>query len=107
MAIPQYLAPEVAATEFDSNAKYGYKSDMYSTGIMMYELLMGDPASEGCPFDYDGLQSEDGWKWLASRNPVVTREDVSPTFKRLLASLLHRDPHERPSPIVLIEDTVS
>ncbi|KAK4519526.1 uncharacterized protein ATC70_009762 [Mucor velutinosus] len=101
---PLYLAPEVAATEFDSYAKYGYKSDMYSAGIMMYELAVGDPLSEGCPFDYEGLHSQQGWKWLASREPVITK-DVSSQYKELLTLLLHRDPNERPSPIFLLENT--
>ncbi|GAN10830.1 conserved hypothetical protein [Mucor ambiguus] len=98
---PLYLAPEVAATEFDSNAKYGYKSDMYSAGIMMYEFLMGDPVSEGCPFDYEGLQSEQGWRWLATRVPTI-KDTASSQYKALLALLLHRDPNQRPSPFVLL-----
>ncbi|KAL9541109.1 hypothetical protein PS6_010457 [Mucor atramentarius] len=102
---PFYLAPEVAATEYDNTACYGVKSDMYSTGILMYELLMGDPASEDCPFDSEGLSSEEGWKWQASRNPVITRKDVTRQYKELLAWLLDRDPESRPSPSVLLNDS--
>ncbi|KAL9559859.1 hypothetical protein MBANPS3_000239 [Mucor bainieri] len=108
LGTPFYMAPEVSACKFDDNARYGPKSDLYSTGVMMYELRMGDPLLvDGYPFEddphYEKITTEEGCKYLASRVPVI-KHAASERYIELLTFLLHPNPNERPSPYQLLED---
>ncbi|XP_063630470.1 ribosomal protein S6 kinase alpha-4-like isoform X2 [Cydia splendana] len=94
-----YAAPEVVARA-RSGAAPGYSAscDMWSLGVIFYCMLCGkapfQPASKKEPITSymdrirQGSFSMDGSIW----------EAVSSDSKRLVASLLTRDPHRRPSP---------
>lgn len=83
---PYYMAPEVM-----KKIPYGEKADVWSLGVILYELL-----TFRRPFEGDHV------KEIA--NKVVTEEPdleiiqtISPNCRILLGKMLHKNPGERPS----------
>lgn len=83
---PQYMSPEQAAgDEVDG------RSDIYSLGIVLYQMLSGAP-----PFD-----GESSAKIIAQQLTVTPpdirtlRPDVSPELARMLGRMLDKDPARR------------
>jgi len=82
------LSPEVI-----QGAGSNEKSDLWSAGVLIHEMLSGAPAFEGEDVPalvFDILNSEPGWG-------LEQREDVPGDAKRLVHLLLRKDPEERPS----------
>ncbi|CAI5475339.1 unnamed protein product [Closterium sp. Yama58-4] len=84
---PFYMAPEVLLGE------YALEADVWSLGVILYILLCGAPPFWG-PTDKDvfvevlkGVVDFSGAEWVG----------VSEEAKRLVLSLLHRDPQRRPT----------
>jgi hypothetical protein len=83
---PQYMSPEQAA----GDAVDG-RSDIYSLGIVLYQMLSGGP-----PFDGDSSA-----KIIAQQLTAVPRDirelrsDVTPELGAVLARMLAKDPGER------------
>lgn len=88
MATPAYAAPELIRGEI---GKFGVKSDMYSFGVMLYELLAGKPPFEG---DSDQVLV----KHLDEIPPGIglVRPDISSDWNSFIAELLAKDPEDRP-----------
>lgn len=90
---PQYMAPEAISNEVQPGE--GHLVDLYALGIVAYEMLTGD-----VPFNSEEIM--DVWeKHLTVEVPDVRkrRPDAPPKLAALLASLLQKDPHERPQSI--------
>lgn len=85
---PAYMSPEQARGELSIDGR----SDLYSLGCLLYELLSGVPPFKGA-----------GWSLLAQHisqrpEPVSTlRPAVPDDLDRLILDLLHKDPDRRPS----------
>lgn len=82
---PYYMSPEIC-----ENKSYSYKTDIWSLGVILYELCALKP-----PFDANSLPS------LALK---ITKGDYPslPSFysrelKQLISSLLHQEPEKRPN----------
>ncbi len=89
MATPMYAAPEV----IDGNvAKIGVKSDIYSFGVMCYELFAGAP-----PFD--GETTDAILEQHLNQTPMMLA-DVKKSFDILLSDyidrMMNKDPMLRP-----------
>jgi len=82
----QWMAPEVLA-----NMKYNEKADIYSFGIICWELL-----SRECP--YDGMSAIQCALAVLNRDK---RPDIPkwcpPPFQALIRSCIKKDPNERPT----------
>jgi len=86
---PQYMSPEQVAS-----SKVDGRSDLYSTGIMLYEAICGRPpftASEG-----------DGPFTLMAKHvqappppPAIHRPDVDPELEDVILKSLEKDPEQR------------
>lgn len=82
-----YMAPEQASGQPATGA-----SDLYAVGVMLYELLVGRPLSQGPPT----------WLQRQRRNqhaPDVTAlaQGRDPSLCNLVEALLARSPYDRPS----------
>lgn len=88
---PHYLAPELAAGERATPA-----ADMYSTGILLYELLAGTP-----PFTGEHLMAVVRAHADQSPPPIHECPDV---LWQLVASLLAKNPDDRPTSAAGVSD---
>ena len=88
------LAAAQAAERF-RRGPYGPKSDVYSLGAMLYEMLSGRLPfipSTADPLALVAMQAEEDPPPLRLRCP-----DVSPALEGLVRSALNRNPDSRPS----------
>jgi serine/threonine protein kinase len=83
---PAYIAPEQAM-----GCDVGTASDLYSLGVIAYELLVGD-----LPF------TRKGWSVLLQHvhepvpAPRLRRPELDPTLERWVLELLEKEPRRRP-----------
>jgi hypothetical protein len=82
----QWMAPEVLG-----NQKYTEKADVFSFGIVIWEIVTGE-----CP--YDGMSQIQAALGVLNRNlrPNIPR-DCPPFFSRLMKACWSRQPELRPS----------
>jgi eukaryotic-like serine/threonine-protein kinase len=88
LGTPLYMAPEQAlGRDVDE------RTDMYSAGAMLYEMLAGRPVFEGRTTQQVLSRVLAGnWEPLGNRNPNVPRE-----LAALVESALASDPRQRPA----------
>jgi len=85
---PAYMAPEQLAGK-----EVTVKSDIYSLGLVMYEMLTGKRAYEA-PTLAELLKSrEEG----TITNPSTLVKDLDPLIERVILRCLEKDPARRPS----------
>jgi tetratricopeptide (TPR) repeat protein len=84
---PEYLSPEQARAE-----PVDARSDLYALGLLLYEMLVGEPAYSA------GTQSESIAQRLVGPPPPIRarRADVPAWLERLLDRLLRSTPAHRP-----------
>jgi serine/threonine protein kinase len=80
---PMYMAPEVIECK-----KYDGKSDLWSVGVIMYELLYGRPP-------YVAMNMADLLRLIKTKSPEFSEEFVSPFAVQFMKSLLQHDPVKR------------
>ena len=79
---PLYMAPELVKEQ-----PYDHTVDLWSLGVILYELFVGQP-----PFYTNSIYS------LINhiiKDPVQYPKEMSPVFKSFLQGLLHKDPKRR------------
>jgi len=83
---PEYLAPEQASGAAPTPA-----SDVYSLGIIMYEMLTGSlPFQASSAVDLAHLHAEEEPPLLSETIP-----EISPTLERILTKILSKEPSQR------------
>ncbi len=85
---PAYMAPEQLA-----GREVTMKSDIYSLGLVMYEILTGRRAFEANTLPELIKAREEG----TLTNPSTLVKDLDPLTERLILRCLERDPAKRPS----------
>ena len=93
---PAYLAPERLA-----NRPYDGRSDVYSLGVMLYQMLSGKvpfEATDGNPMTVAMMHMNDAPKSLSGEIP-----DVSAAVDKVVAMALEKDPGKRLLPSELVE----
>ncbi|MEC9398453.1 MAG: serine/threonine-protein kinase, partial [Myxococcota bacterium] len=83
---PAYISPEQARGDRDLTPA----SDLYSLGVMLYEMLQGE-----LPF-WGETAIDTIMKHITSPVPRITRIDLPGELKELTYQLLSKDPSERP-----------
>lgn len=83
---PTYMAPEYVES-FRSDAR----TDLYTLGVLLHELLTGDP-----PFSGRAMDVLDAHVNQEPTAPSALRADVPPWLDELVLSLLRKDPATRP-----------
>ena len=90
MATPMYAPPEVIRAEHD---KIGCKSDMYSFGVTLYELIYGT-----APFNEEDCQKVLELHLNEQHVPLSEKvAGVDKSLSTLVDHLLQKDPEKRPS----------
>jgi Nif-specific regulatory protein len=79
-----YLAPEIIRGE-----KYGHQADLYSLGVMVYEILFGKR-----PFEEEGL-AELARSHLKKEVVLPDQPSLPVRLKNLILRLLEKDPLDR------------
>lgn len=77
---PTYAAPE------RFNGQSSYASDLYSVGVMLYELLLGDRPFSGSP---------EALRQAHQTQPIPLPTSLQPAARQLLATALHKQPNQR------------
>lgn len=88
MVTPLYAAPEVIRGDF---AQTGQTSDIYSFGVMFYELAAGRPPFRG---DTDALI--EAHLRLPPPPLAEVKPDVDPELAGFIMTMLEKDPEKRP-----------
>ncbi len=81
---PAYMAPEQAA-----RGKVSVRSDIYSLGLVLYELFTGRPAFEGD-------------ERTAITNPASLVKDLHPQVEKTILHCLAEDPDDRPATAIAV-----
>ena len=87
LGTPTYMSPEQANAEEVTG-----KSDVYSLGVLAFELLVGHPPFEGTPVAIVAAHME-----KAAPRVDELRSDVSEELATLVARCLDKNPARRPS----------
>lgn len=80
---PMYMAPEVI-----QGKSYGVASDLYSLGIVLYEMLMGN-------VPYDAANIDDLVSQIHGKGPNFKGKRISKKLETLILSLLEENPQMR------------
>lgn len=88
MATPMYVSPEVVSGDREA----GVRSDIYSFGVMFYELIAGQPPFRGDTETLIHCHLETPAPQLAVANP-----DVPPELSEFTARMLAKSPDDRPA----------
>lgn len=87
MGTPQYIAPEQAL----KNQPVDYRADLYSFGVVLYELLVGKvPFSDGTPYSIINDHIYQPLPMPSTENP-----NVPPAVELVLLKSLAKDPDDR------------
>ncbi|HEY0711980.1 MAG TPA: protein kinase, partial [Polyangia bacterium] len=98
MGTPEYMAPERA-----QGFGYDHRSDIYSLGVMTYEMLTGEvPLQAATPVETLALQVDEKPDRINER----LTEPVPEKIEALVMRMLEKDPNRRPQSMAEVESSL-
>ncbi len=91
---PAYIAPEI----FENQGYFGYQSDVWSAGVVLYGMLYGT-----LPFKASNMTDLQKQVCKCCPDYKEDNESASPLALSLLKSVLEKDPTKRLTPKQIIE----
>lgn len=89
---PLYMAPEVHETEIHPDKSYDHRADIYSFGLIIYEMLKGSyPFFKETGDELKALQM----RLSGESFPAIGRTDVPEYVEKAVAKACASDPNER------------
>jgi len=98
LGTPMYMSPE----QCKSSAKVDARSDIYSLGCILFEMLCGKP-----PFEGDSGELIAKHQLVPPPTARSVASDLPEPLDRLVASMLAKSPGDRPQTMGLVEDALS
>jgi serine/threonine protein kinase len=92
---PAYMAPEACLS-----SHFDYRADIFSMGVLAYELLTGKPA-------FDGQSLPQIMEAILHRHPVdpqLLNPEIPTELQKSLGRMLRKDPKDRPASL---QETIS
>lgn len=90
---PAYMAPEQLAGK-----EVTFKSDIYSLGLVMYEVLTGKRAYDAATLPELRKARDEG----TITNPSTLVKDLDPLIERVILRCLEKDPAKRPPSALMV-----
>jgi serine/threonine-protein kinase len=87
----QYMSPE----QTYSNPSLNYRSDIYSLGITLFEMIEGQVPFDSTASDYDEYKKEIMRKHREEEPPPIIRSDCPESLKEVVFTALKKDREER------------
>jgi len=97
LGTPAYMAPEQA-----ENPEVGARADIYSLGVVLYEMLVGKPPFEGNTA-LDILQKH---RLNLPEPPKSLNPRLPGALSRLVLAMLAKDPTKRPASMKVVADAL-
>jgi len=91
---PHYMSPEQCRS-----SDVDHRSDIYSLGCIMFELLCGKPPFDGNYREVMLAHCESPARRVSTLSPHY----VPPALDRLIASMLEKDPNKRPQNMLAVQ----
>lgn len=95
---PAWMSPEQL-----TGSKIDARSDLFSLGLMLFEMLAGRPPYDGNPFEQGRRILNDPLPLLGMRNPAVR---VPQKVESFMHQMLARRPGDRPASARQVADTI-
>ncbi|HEY8075424.1 MAG TPA: SUMF1/EgtB/PvdO family nonheme iron enzyme [Labilithrix sp.] len=86
----RYMAPE----QVKSPAAIDHRSDIYSLGVTLYELITGQPPFDGAGNHFAAMMAHVSQR---PKPPSKLRKDMPPELEKLVLDALAKDPAARPA----------
>ncbi len=98
LGTPLYMSPE----QCRGSGEIDERSDIYSLGCMMFEMLAGSP-----PFNFNGFGELIAAHLYEPAPSLSERAPVTPDWlSKLVANMLLKSPNERPQSMIEVEQTL-